>query len=68
MREFFYVYILVSEADAAKHYTGITRDLFGRLQEHNRGHCRTRQNIDLEGLKQPSHSHRKPRRAHSKDI
>lgn len=39
MRECFYVYILVSEADAAKHYTGITRDLFGRLQEHNRGHC-----------------------------
>jgi putative endonuclease len=39
MRQFFYVYILVSEADAARHYTGITRDLSGRLQEHNRGHC-----------------------------
>jgi putative endonuclease len=39
MQRFFYVYILVSETDAAKHYTGITRDLSGRLQEHNRGHC-----------------------------
>ena len=39
MQRFVYVYILVSETDAAKHYTGITRDLSGRLQEHNRGHC-----------------------------
>jgi putative endonuclease len=39
MRRFFYVYILVSEANAEKHYTGITRDLSERLQEHNRGHC-----------------------------
>jgi predicted GIY-YIG superfamily endonuclease len=39
MKHFFYVYVLVSETDAMKHYTGITRDLSGRLQEHNRGHC-----------------------------
>ena len=39
MRQFFYVYILVSEADPAKHYSGITRDLYDRLQVHNRGHC-----------------------------
>ena len=39
MRRFVYVYVLVSEADVEKHYTGITRDLAGRLQEHNRGHC-----------------------------
>jgi putative endonuclease len=39
MKQFRYVYILVSETDAARHYTGITRDLSGRLQEHNRGHC-----------------------------
>ena len=39
MKRFFYVYVLVSEADAARHYTGITRDLSERLQEHNRGHC-----------------------------
>jgi len=38
MRRFVYVYILVSEADAKKHYTGITNDLSGRLKEHNRGH------------------------------
>jgi putative endonuclease len=39
MKRFIYVYILVSETDATKHYAGITRDLSGRLQEHNRGHC-----------------------------
>ena len=37
--EFFYVYILVSEADATQHYTGITRDLPSRLKEHNQGTC-----------------------------
>ena len=39
MKQFFYVYVVVSETDPKKHYTGITRDLSGRLQEHNRGHC-----------------------------
>jgi len=39
MRRSLYGYILVSEPDARKHYTSITRDLSGRLQEHNRGHC-----------------------------
>jgi len=39
MKQFVYVYILVSEVDAAKHYTGISHHLSGRLQEHNRGHC-----------------------------
>ena len=39
MKQFFYVYILVSKTDDTKHYTGITRDLFARLQDHNRGHC-----------------------------
>jgi predicted GIY-YIG superfamily endonuclease len=39
MKRFLYVYILVSEIDVTKHYTGITRDLAGRLIEHNRGHC-----------------------------
>jgi len=39
MRRFLYVYILVSEADAKKHYTGITNDLSGRVKEYNRGHC-----------------------------
>jgi len=39
MENFFYVYILVSEADATQHYTGITRDLPSRLKEHNQGTC-----------------------------
>jgi putative endonuclease len=37
--ELFYVYILVSEADATQHYTGITQDLPSRLKEHNQGTC-----------------------------
>jgi predicted GIY-YIG superfamily endonuclease len=36
---FFYVYILISDSDHARHYTGITIDLQGRLAEHNRGSC-----------------------------
>ena len=39
MKRFFYVYILVSGADEAIHYTGITRDLKQRVREHNRGKC-----------------------------
>jgi len=34
MKEFFYVYILVSQASDTIHYTGVTCDL-----EHNRGTC-----------------------------
>ena len=30
-----YVYILVSEADPSRHYTGCTIDLVGRLKKHN---------------------------------
>ena len=39
MQQFLYVYILVSEVDPTKHYTGTTHDLSGRLRDHNRGHC-----------------------------
>jgi YD repeat-containing protein len=39
MAHFYYVYVLVSETDPSLHYTGLTRDLSGRLQEHNRGRC-----------------------------
>jgi putative endonuclease len=39
MKDFFYLYILVSRADQAIHYTGIARDLTKRLLEHNRGKC-----------------------------
>ena len=36
---FIYVYILVSEIDIERHYSGRTLNLANRLQEHNRGHC-----------------------------
>jgi putative endonuclease len=39
MKNFFYVYILVSQANEAIHYTGITCHLKERLLEHNRGAC-----------------------------
>jgi len=39
MKEFHYVYILVSERDNNLYYSGITRDLNARLGEHNRGKC-----------------------------
>ena len=34
-----FVYILRSDADPARHYTGITSDLAARLDWHNRGPC-----------------------------
>ena len=39
MEAFYYVYILVSEANNEMHYSGMTHDLNGRLTEHNRGKC-----------------------------
>jgi predicted GIY-YIG superfamily endonuclease len=39
MKRFFYVYILVSEADETNHYTGVTQNLRDRLRDHNRGAC-----------------------------
>ena len=39
MKDFYYVYILVSETDGKTHYTGITRDLTARLSKHNQGAC-----------------------------
>ena len=62
MKQFVYVYILVSEVDAAKHYTGISHHLFGRLQEHNRGHCPHTAKYNLGGSKRLSHLHLKRRR------
>lgn len=35
-----YVYILQSETDAERHYTGITDDLTQRLEKHNAGRVR----------------------------
>jgi predicted GIY-YIG superfamily endonuclease len=37
VNNFYYVYILVSEIDASRHYTGITEDLKNRLKAHNKG-------------------------------
>jgi len=37
MTTFYYVYILQSEADPDKHYTGKTQDLQSRLKAHNSG-------------------------------
>jgi putative endonuclease len=39
MTGFFYVYILASETDPSIHYTGVTRNLSVRLEDHNRGNC-----------------------------
>ena len=37
MNAFQYVYILVSESDPLRHYTGLTQDLEERLLAHNNG-------------------------------
>ena len=37
MPEYHYVYILVSQTDPTRHYTGCTTDLNRRLQKHNQG-------------------------------
>jgi len=34
---FHYVYILVSESDPTRHYTGCTKNLSERLKRHNQG-------------------------------
>ena len=39
MKDFYYVYILVSESDCETHYTGITHNLTARLSKHNQGAC-----------------------------
>ena len=38
MERFFYVYVLVSEADETIHYTGTTQELEARLTKHNHAH------------------------------
>jgi putative endonuclease len=37
MKGFQYVYILVSEQDETRHYTGLTENLEDRLKAHNAG-------------------------------
>lgn len=37
MNGYTYVYVLQSDADARRHYTGLTDDLADRLRHHNNG-------------------------------
>jgi putative endonuclease len=37
LNDFHYVYILVSEADETRHYTGLTKNLESRIKSHNNG-------------------------------
>ena len=39
MHGFTYVYMLTSERDPARHYTGLTDDLAARMRKHNSGGC-----------------------------
>ncbi len=39
MQPFWYVYILVSEDEPSRHYTGTTQNLGTRLKDHNDGRC-----------------------------
>jgi predicted GIY-YIG superfamily endonuclease len=39
VRNFHYVYILVSENEPERHYTGLTDNLEKRLAAHNAGQC-----------------------------
>ncbi len=39
MQPFSYVYILVSESEPSRHYTGMTENLAARLKDHNDGRC-----------------------------
>lgn len=40
MTEFYYVYILQSEIDPNRFYTGYTEELQNRLKDHNQGKCK----------------------------
>jgi predicted GIY-YIG superfamily endonuclease len=37
MNDYYYVYVLSSDTDAARYYTGLTDDLEARLKAHNSG-------------------------------
>jgi predicted GIY-YIG superfamily endonuclease len=39
MTKFYYVYILQSEIDQKRFYTGFTEDIDSRLKSHNSGEC-----------------------------
>jgi hypothetical protein len=68
MENFFYVYILVSEADATQHYTGITQNLPSRLNEHIKAHAYTPPDAARGASKPQSHSDQKRRLERLKNI
>jgi hypothetical protein len=69
MENFFYVYLLVSEADATQHYTGITRDLPSRLKESTiKAHAYTPPDAARGASKPQSHSDQKRRLELLKNI
>lgn len=39
-RKFYYVYVLQSESNSERFYTGFTDDLESRLKTHNQGKCK----------------------------
>ena len=39
MQPYSYVYILVSESEPSRHYSGMTENLAARLKDHNGGRC-----------------------------
>jgi len=41
MQSFHYVYILTSEMDKNRHYTGLTKNIENRLKEHNSGRVKS---------------------------
>jgi len=62
---FHYVYILVSESDGSRHYTGLTIDPDARLKAHNNGQvphttkyrpCGLKRRLLFVLVKKPPHS------------
>jgi predicted GIY-YIG superfamily endonuclease len=53
MTPFHYVYLLVSETDSSRHYTGLTQDLEARLLAHNAGQVSHTLKFRLGGSKTP---------------
>ena len=56
MEAFYYVYILISEANNELHYSGITRDLKARLIDTIEESAPTHRNTGRGELKLQSHS------------
>lgn len=68
MKNFVYVYIVVSLANETIHYTGITRDREKRLLGIIVAHVRTLRDTGRGELKLRLHSNPLARRVHSRNI